>query len=223
MIHRQHFAGLKSVRERPRHHDAILEHVGNAARRAHVVLEHAEFARLRIAHQIDPADMRMNSARHPYADHLAPEMRARIDERPRNPLVLEDHLLAVHVHQEEIQRHHALRKPAIDSLPFRMRDNARDQVERKQTLGSLPVAVYRERDSLDQERQIGKLPPLLELAWRHRGQLLKQFGVLRPRVPWRREHLVVKSARVVALKKAAVHHRYWDRSHCSLLYQPGLS
>ena len=63
------------------------------------------------------------------------------------------HLLAVHILQEEIQRHDALREAAVDALPFRMRQDARDQIERKQPLGSPAVAVYREGDSLNQERQ----------------------------------------------------------------------
>ena len=118
VIHRQDFVVLKRVRESARHHQAVFQHVGNAARRAHIVFQHVEFAGLRIAHQIDAGDVRVNSARHFQADHLAPEMRAGIDQRARNLPVLENSLLAVNVLQEQIQRHHALRQAALDVLPF---------------------------------------------------------------------------------------------------------
>ncbi len=127
----QDFVGLERVGEGARHHQAVFQHVGNAAGRAHIVFEHAELARFRIAHQIDAADMRVNSARHFQADHFAPEMRAGIDERARNLPVLEDALLAVNVLQEQIQRHHALRQAALDALPFRVRKDAGNQVERE--------------------------------------------------------------------------------------------
>src|SRR5208282_2783857 len=184
---------------------------GNPARRAHVVFEHAELAGLRVAHEIDPADVRMNSARDLHSDHLAPEMGAGIDERARNLPVPENALLAVDVLQEKIQRYHALRKPLVDALPLRVRQDARDQIEGEQPLGAAAVAVYRERDPLDQEREVGKLPPLLELTGGHRRKLLKEFGVLRAGLARRREHLVIKTARVIALEKAAIHH--WRR-HC---------
>ena len=81
MIDRQHLAGLKGVGEGARHHQAVLEHVGNAAGRAHVVFQHQNSPGLGIAHQVDAADVRVNAARHLEADHFAPEVLAGIDQR----------------------------------------------------------------------------------------------------------------------------------------------
>ena len=83
----------------------------------------------------------------------------------------------------------------------------------KQALGAAPVAVDRERDSLNEERKIGQLAALLELRGSHRGQLLEQLGVLRARIPGRGEHLVVKTSRVVALKQAELRHVRRSGSH----------
>ena len=81
--------------------------------------------------------------------------------------VLENALLAVDVLQKQIQRHHALRQAALDALPFRVRKDARDQIEGKQALGAAAVAVDREGDALEQEGKVGQFAALLELRRLH--------------------------------------------------------
>ena len=141
------------------------------------------------------------------------KLRAGIDQRARNLAVLQNALLAVNILQEKIQRHHALGEAAVDLFPFRMRQDARDQIEREQALGAAAVAINRKRNALNQKREVGELAALLELRGRHGGKLLEQLGVLRARVAGRREHLVVKAPRLVTLEQARVHHVRRSCSH----------
>ncbi len=85
-----------------------------------------------------------------------------------------------------------MRQPAIDPLPLRVRNDAGNQVERKQTFRAPPVAVHGERDSLDQKRKVGVLPALLELRWHHGSQLFENLGIMRAWLIRGREHLVVE-------------------------------
>ena len=87
----------KILREGPRHDQAVLEHVGDAAGSADVVFEHQVVAGLGIAHQVDAGDVRVDAAGHLHADHLALEVLAGEDQRARNLAVLEDALRAVDV------------------------------------------------------------------------------------------------------------------------------
>src|SRR5579862_1088465 len=98
-----------------------------------------------------------------------------------------------------------------------MRQDARDQVEREQSLGAAPVAVHRKCDSLDEKRKIGQFTPLLELLGSHRSQSLEQLEILRTRVPRRGKHLVVEISRVVALKQTELRHVRRSGSHCRTL------
>ena len=153
--------------------------------------------------------MRVNPARDFDADHFAPEVRAGIDQRPRNLAVIENALLAIDVLQEKIQRHHALRQAAFDAVPFRVREDARDQIEGKQPFGALAVAVNGESDALNQERKVGELAAFFELRRRHRAELLEKLGILRARLAGRDEHLIVKVPRIVSFKQTATHAWRW--------------
>ncbi len=175
VIDGKNFVLLKRVGERAHHDQAIFQHVGNSAGRAHVVFEDAIFAGLRVAHQIDAADVRVNSARHFNADHLAQKMFAGINKRAGNLPVGKNALLAVHILQKQIQRDDPLREAAFDSLPFGIRDDAGNQIEGKQALGSTPVAVHSEGDSLKKEGKVGVLAALFKLRRHHRRRAFRKF------------------------------------------------
>ncbi len=81
VIHRQDFMFLKRIGKRARHHQPIFQHIGNSAGRAHIVFQHQKLAGLGIAHQVDAADMRIDSARHFQADHLAAKVPAGVHQR----------------------------------------------------------------------------------------------------------------------------------------------
>jgi len=64
MTHRQHAIRLKSFRQSSSHDQPILQHIGNAARGADVVLQDQILARLGIADQVYAADVGVDSVRH---------------------------------------------------------------------------------------------------------------------------------------------------------------
>jgi hypothetical protein len=134
--------------------------------------------------------------------------------------------IAVHVLQEEIQRHDALRKPPIDARPFGVRNDAWDEVERKKPLGAATVAVNGERDALNQERKVGEFATLLELRGRHPGHAVKEFGVVRARLSGGGEHLVVKAAGFVPFEQTRIRHTNGARGHlayCNNAVSAGLN
>ncbi len=88
-----------------------------------------------------------------------------------------------------------------------------DQVKWEQTLRATAIAIDGKCNPLNQKREVGKFPPLLELRGRHGGKLLEQLGVLGARVARGREHLVIKAPGLVTLKQARVHHMRRSGSH----------
>ena len=115
--------------------------------------------------------------------------------------VLEDPLRAVDVLQEQIQRDDALRQAALDAVPLRARQDARDEVEGEQPLGAEAVAVDGEGDALEQEREVGQAPALLELRRRHLRQLVEERHAVRPRLAAAGEHLVVERSGIVVAEQ----------------------
>ena len=201
MIHRKHFADFEGARESPAHHQAVFQHVGDAAGGAGIVFQHQVLARAGIAHQIDAGDVDIDVARHSEPHHFAAEMLAGIDQMARNDAVFQNPLLPVDVLQIEVERHHALRESALDHVPFGAGDNARHQVEGEEPLRSAAVAVNREGDALNQVGKIGQFAPLFENLERHVGELIVHGGGPRARDSVGQHHLVVKRAGVVAIKE----------------------
>ena len=162
-LDRRHCALAQHGREHLLHHVAVLEHVRDARRRAHVVLEHEERAG-RVADQIDPRDVDVHAARRADAAHrLAVALRS-LDERARHPALVEDPLIAVHVGEEQVERVDALLEPAAHRRPLRSGDDARDQIEREDPLGRGSPAVHRERHAAAQEGGVGELLAAPELV-----------------------------------------------------------
>ena len=73
---------LEYLGAQPDHRLAILEHVGDARRRARIVLEHEEVGRAG-AHHVDAADMRIDVVRRPDAGDLRAELR--VGRAPARP------------------------------------------------------------------------------------------------------------------------------------------
>jgi len=221
MVDGQYLAGVKDFREDSRHHQPVFQNIGDAAGRAHVIFQNVVLARFGVANQIDPANVRENPSRNLHIHHLAKKMRAGVNQRPRKLAVLQDALLAVDVLQEKIQRHDALRQAAVDSLPFRIRNNAGNQVEGKEPLGASAVAVDRKGDALDQEGKVGQLAPFLELLAGHGGEFLEYIDIRRPRLAARTEHLVVEIPRIIAGEQPGKGSANGCGLHrVELLYQP---
>ena len=125
--------------------------------------------------------------------------RAPEEERARDLPFADDPLLVVDVVEEEVERAHPLDQPALEPVPLPAGDHPRNQVEREDPLDALVLAVDREADPLVHERQLDRVPPLLELLEAEPAELLRESPIVRPRGPGRLEHLVVEGAWVVRL------------------------
>jgi hypothetical protein len=201
LVDRQDLARLENLRKRPRHDQPVLEHVGHAARCPDVVFQHQIIAGLGVAHQVDSGNVGVDASRHLDARHLPLVVLAGKHQRTRNLAVLEDALRAIDVLQEQIQRHDALRKTGLQSIPLRARDHTRDKVKRKKPLGSPAVTVHGERDALKQERKIRQPPALFEFGGAQSCQRAEDLFVVRSRVAGRAEHLVVIDPEFVPRKE----------------------
>ena len=69
--------------------------------------------------------------------HLAPEVLAAVDDRARHHAVLQDPPFGVDVVQEQVQRREALGQAALDEVPFRGRQDPREEVEGEDPLGAV--------------------------------------------------------------------------------------
>ena len=98
-------------------------------------------------------------------DHLAPEVPRQHDQAARHDPVVEDLLVVVDVVDEEVERLDALPQPRLDQPPLAGRDQARDQVERKDPLSPLRrVGVDGEGDPLVQEGAVGEIAGAAQCA-----------------------------------------------------------
>ena len=73
------------------------------------------------------------------------------------------------------------------------------------------VAVNREGNPLEKERQVGRLAAVFELLGRTGGKLLKNPGVVRPRRTGCGEHFVVRLPDVVAVEEPRLSHLRGNR------------
>ncbi len=166
LIDRQHLAHLEQPGEGARHDQAVLEHVRDAARSARIIFEHQVVAGLRVAHQIDTGDVRVDAFRHADADHLAQEVAARQNEGARDLAITQNVLRPVHILQEKIQCQYALREAGFQQVPLRARKNTGNQIERKEPFSATAIAINREGDALHQKRAIRQVTALGELRRR---------------------------------------------------------
>ena len=151
---------------RDAHHDlAVLQHVGDARRRAHVVLEDVEILRID-AHHVDAGDVHVDVVRHLDADHLVAERRVVLDQLARHEPGSQDLLLAVDVREEGVERLDALHETGLELAPLAALQDARDDVERDEALGRLGVAVDVEGDADAPEHHLGMAAPRGEIVLR---------------------------------------------------------
>ncbi len=112
--------------------------------------------------------------------------------------VADDALLVVDVLQEQVERGDSLLQPALQPLPFVVTDDPRDDVERNDPLGALPVAVDVERDAKLDHRAVGGPLPANQVVRRHAAHPLEQRLAIGPRPARAVEHFVIKAGRLVA-------------------------
>jgi len=124
------------------------------------------------------------------------------EARSRDSRAAKDALLVVDVFQELVQRCCTLDQASFDHAPLGLRDHARDQVEGKDPLDALVVAVDGETDPLVSERGVDRGAPLVELRRRQRREQIVQRLIVRARLAGSPEHLVEEAARVVPVHQA---------------------
>ncbi len=152
--------------EQPQHRLAILQHVGDARRRADIVLEHMEVV-LAGAHHIDAGHVDIDPMRRRAADRLQPEVRVAPDQVGRHDPGAQAFLGAIEVGQEGVQRLDPLAQAALEMGPFALGNHPRHDVEGDQPLGRLFRAIDREGDADPPEQDFGLAPPRFEqLGWR---------------------------------------------------------
>ena len=163
----------EQVREQPHHHLAAFQHVGDAGRRAGVVLQHVEVVRPD-ADDVDAGDMGVDAAGRVQPLHLR-QVAGIVQHQPLRHLAgAQDLLVVIDVVQEGVERLHPLRQPLLEMPPFGGVEHAGHDVERDQPLGIAALAIDREGDA-DAAEQRRRLPALeIEDRSRRRRQPICQ-------------------------------------------------
>ena len=183
----------EGVGEQPHHDLAVLEHVGDAGGRAHIVLEHEKVA-LAGADQIDAGDMGIDLVRRLDAVHLGPIGRVEQHEVRRHEPCLDDLLVVIDVVEEDVDRLHPLDAAALDKLPFGAVEDTRDQVEGDQPLGRAAVGIDGEGDAEAAEQLLGGDLLGDERFDRETVEQPGKIGIGGPHLAVRASHLIEKSA-----------------------------
>ena len=154
VVDRRHAMGAEQLRAKPHHRLAVLQHVGDARRRARVVLQNVEIA-IVDAHDVDAGDVDVNAVRRRHARHFRPITGIAVDQIRRHDAGADDLPRAVNVAQKPVERVDALHQPLLQMGPFGAREDARQEIEGDQTLGRLLVAIDREGDAHAPEQHLG--------------------------------------------------------------------
>ena len=144
----------EQVGEHVHHRFPVLQHVGDAGRRAGVVLQDVDLVLAR-ADEVDADDVAVDAERRLDADHLGHEGAVLDDQLLGDALGLQDLLAVVDVVHEHVERAHALLDAGAQTPPLGARDDARHDVERDQALGRFVLAVDVEGDTGAPEQALG--------------------------------------------------------------------
>ena len=151
LLHRLHGVVVEQPAARLGHGRPVLDHVGDAAGIAQVVLQHP-VAAIGIAHDVDAGDIAVRPVRHRDAHCVALEAPRRHDQPFRHhPVGDRGGVAAVQVVEEAVEGGHPLGESPLEFLPFQRRDQPGKEVHRPDPLGALLVAVDGEGDALAAE------------------------------------------------------------------------
>ena len=189
IFHRPHANALEHPRKRPLHRAAVFQDVADARRTTPVVLQHHVLAVL-VANQIRSANVDVNILRHVEVHELPPEMARGQNVKFRDDAVLQNFLLVINVVQEQVQGRDALGQAAFQVLPFLRRNDARQQVERKNLLRTLRVAIDVEGDALPEKRVVNRLALGLKFRLGQLREQLLELLVMRARTTLRVRHFI---------------------------------
>ena len=161
VVDRPHAVGGEEPGQQARHRAPVLEHVGDPARRADVVLQHLPGA-VGVAHEVAAGDVAVDAAGRPDAVGGARELRPRDDQRPRHDAVVHDLAPVVDVVDEAVERPDPLREPALDRAPLVHGEDPRHEVERERAVdrGVAVGAADLEGDALAHEDRVAPMAGL---------------------------------------------------------------
>jgi hypothetical protein len=216
VIDRPHADAAEKIGEGALHRHPVFQQVGDAGGAAAIVFQDVVGA-LAVADQVAAADVDVDILRHRKADHLGPEMFRADYILQRYETFLDDPLLGVDILEEKIQREHALLETFLNQRPFRRRNDAGHEVEGKNALGALLVAVAGEGDTLPQEGGIDRGTALLEFLVLQVIEAVEKRCVVGTHLRGRGEHLVKKIAGVVGVEQGHSYER--DRQLTSCRWQ----
>ena len=189
VLDRRDVVAREQLGKEPQHDLPVLQHVGDAGRRARVVLQHIERVRID-ADDVDAGDVHVDVVRDALAVHLRPEHRVLEHQVLRHHPGLEDLAAGVDVLDIGVDGAHPLLQPAPDQVPFARRDDAGQHVERDQPLGRIGVAIDREGDADAPENELGLAPAVVEDIGRNAGEPGLELFVRRADAAVRPRHLV---------------------------------
>ena len=106
----------------------------------------------------------------------------------------------INVVQKKIQRRDALRQAAFQMFPFLGRNNARQQIKRKNFLCPRRVAINIKRDALPEKRIINRLALGLKFRLGQFAEQLVKFLIMRAHRVLRIRHLVETVVDLVLLQ-----------------------
>ena len=157
MVDRAHAVLGEELGHQARHRHPVLQDVGDARGRAHVVLEHPPGA-VGVAHEVAAGHVGVDAARRADAVDDPGEVAARHHEPPRHHAGADDLARVVDVVDEGVERADALGQAALDRDPLVRRDDARHQVQREGPVLGAVLAGQLEGDALLHEGGVAPAP-----------------------------------------------------------------
>ena len=195
VFHRRDAVAGEQVRKQPHHDFAVFQHVGDAGRRARIVLQHEELFRID-ADDVDAGDVDIDVVRHVLAVHFGPEHRVLEDQVVGNDVGAQDIAAVIDVAQEHVERAHPLLQAFFEDGPFLRRYDPRDHVEGDQPLLGFGVAIDGKGDADPAEQQFRLLAAIFQRIRRRLLQPAGEFLVGRTEVAVGPVHFIERNCHI---------------------------
>ncbi len=157
----------------------VLQHVGDAGRRARVILQDVKGFGVH-PHDVDTCDVNINVMRNFLVVHFRTKYRIFKHQLSRNDASPDDVAQPVDVLDIEVEGFDALLKTATQKVPLRCRENPRDDVEGDETFLRFGIAVNGKGYTDAAEQEFSLALPEIQLLERDFTEPLREFGVSQP-------------------------------------------
>ena len=183
----------EEIGEEIHHRFPVFEHVGDARRRAAIILEHVEIIGAD-PHDVDADDMRIDAARRIEPHHFRHEGFILQDHVARDAPRPQDFLAMIDIVQESVERPHALFDPGRQPAPFGGGENARHDIEGDQPFRGLFGAIDRKGDALPAEQSFGLFEGSFDIGLGKLGHPLMDLRVGLAHLAVLQDHFIEKAA-----------------------------